>query len=392
MYKISIFICLVIALFICCGSNQKQLKSSEMNENPLIYIGTYTEKEGHVDGKAEGIYIYELDMRNGEIHKVGSSPFTTNPSFIDISPDGAYLFSVNETLKGSVSAFRITESGRKMEFINQSSSEGDYPCYVSVDKSGRYILTANYGTGTVAMLPLNQGMPGKAVAVDFHKGKGPTPRQESAHAHSIILSPDNRFAYSCDLGTDRIVVYRFMADSGKLESTSLNYSTQSGAGPRHLAFHQRLPAVYVVNELNGTIECMNRDSVTGALTFFQRIETVEQGKGNEAGCADIHITPGGDFLYASNRGNFNTLAMYKINQTTGGLTLTGYQGVKGRTPRNFAIDPTGTYLLVANQDSDNIVTFKIDPTSGKLIDIGISAKVPTPVCIKFLPSAVFSNN
>jgi 6-phosphogluconolactonase len=175
-------------------------------------------------------------------------------------------------------------------------------------------------------------------------------------------------------------------ENGKLIPTSINYTTQPGSGPRHLTFHPFKSIAYVVNELNGTIECMRVDTLTGALTKFQTISTLAEGNSNEASCADIHIAPSGNYLYASNRGPFNNIAMYSINSKTGELSLIGHQSVKGKTPRNFIIDPSGTYLLVANQDSDNVVTFRIDQETGKLIDIGVEASMPAPVCLKFLPN------
>jgi len=370
----------------CRDMKKKQaITDADTAKYNVLYIGTYTEKESHVDDKAAGIYVYRMNMKTGGLELVNTSPATVNPSFIDISSDGKYLYSVNETggeKPGSVSAFRLTDNSTKLEFINRLSSEGDYPCFVEADKKGRFVLIANYGTGNIALLPLaTDGSLKSAVSVDKHEGRGPTSRQESAHAHCIVLSTDGLFAYSNDLGTDKIYVYK---TGSELEPAGV-YEAAPGSGPRHLAFHPQNNFVYSINELNGTIECLKRDSVTGMLTRFQTISTVAEGDGNSAGSADIHIVPSGEFLYATNRGSFNNIAAFRVNSQTGELTFIMLQPVKGLTPRNFAIDPSGIFLLVANQNSDQVVTFRIDPLTGRLIDTGIVTQVPTPVCLKFLP-------
>jgi 6-phosphogluconolactonase len=308
-----------------------------------------------------------------------------------VHPNNKWLYAVNETGSnvdnsyGSLSAFRITGHGKGLEFINSVSSHGSSPCYISIDKSGKFALTANYGSGTVALFPLEtNGALKEATSIDQHIRKGPVAGQEGAHAHMIIPSPYSHFVYAVDLGTDKIYLYKLDTVRAKLIPTGLNAETKTGAGPRHMVFHPFKNLAYVVNELNGTIEAMKTDTETGALTRFQIISTRSEGNGNEAACADIHIIPSGKYLYASNRGQINNIAMYAIDSETGNLTLIGHQPTKGKTPRNFIIDPTGTYLLVANQDTDNIVTFRIDQATGRLIDTGLEATVPTPVCLKFL--------
>ncbi len=376
----------------CRGKNVKNQPVSESADTAvmILYIGTYTENEIRDAGKSTGVYIYSMDRITGELSYIGASPATTNPSYVDVHPSGKWFYTVNETGKpggstGAISAFRLTDNGKTLEFLNAVSSEGDYPCFVQVDGTGKYVLTANYGSGTVALLPIKaDGTLGNAVSVDHHTGMGHTARQESAHAHMIICSKDNRFAYSCDLGTDIIYIYRLDTNQGKLLPAEYNYHTQPGAGPRHLTFHPFKNLAYVVNELNGTIECMQVDTLNGALSRFQVVSTVSDGKGEEAACADIHVSPDGNYLYASNRGNYNNIAMFSVDALTGELTLIGHQEVKGRTPRNFIIEPAGNYMLVANQNSDNVVTFRIDAETGKLIDMGSEIKIPSPVCLKFL--------
>ena len=356
----------------------------------IMYVGTYTEKEDSVIGKATGIYVYELNTSSGKLAYVSSSPHTVNPSYLVADNENNLLYAVNETANkdkpgGSISAFRLLNGGRQLDFINTVSSQGNYPCYVSLDKTRKWVMCANYGSGTVSVLPVrDSGSLGEATMVHQHAGKGPKSQQDAAHAHFIFQNPANSLIYSCDLGVDTIYIYKLNTATGKLIHSGHNYATMPGAGPRHLAFHPSMNLVYVVNELNGTIEVMKVDSLTGALRRIQVISTLDPGMKTDASCADIHLTPSGKFLYASNRGNVNNLAIYQVDPQTGILTLIGHQPVKGKTPRSFIIDPTGKFLLVANQDTGNVVTFRIDQETGKLEDTGIETIIPFPVCLKFL--------
>jgi 6-phosphogluconolactonase len=356
----------------------------------IMYIGTYTENQKNADDKSTGIYVYEFNLNSGQLTYVSSSPQTVNPSYLAADNKNKTLYAANEiggqdAPGGKVSAFKLSGNGSQMDFINSVSSQGNSPCYVSLDKSGKWVLCANYSSGNIAVLPVqDSGSLGEATMVHQHTGRGLPPRQESAHAHFILQNPSNELVYSCDLGADTIYIYRLNIQTGKLSLTGHNYATRPGAGPRHLAFHPTLNRAYVVNELNGTVEVMNVDSVTGALSRTQFISTLEPGVKTDAACADIHLTPSGKFLYASNRGNVNSLAIYQVDQQTGKLTLIGHQPAKGKTPRNFIIDPTGKFLIVANQDSGNVVTFRINQETGMLEDTNTEIKIPSPVCLKFL--------
>jgi 6-phosphogluconolactonase len=387
---------LAIALLSCktfSGHEHPELANSTGSVKPdslsILYIGTYTENEAHAGGKSSGIYVYEFNRNTGRLSFLSSSPQTVNPSYLVVDPDKQRLYAVNEIgndkkPSGTLSAFRLTRQGKEIEFINSVPSQGNSPCYISLDKSGKLVMCANYGSGTVALFPvLNDGSLGNASSVDQHKCISPASRQESPHAHMIIPSPYNGFVYSCDLGTNIIYTYKLDTIMGKLLPAGTKYTAQPGAGPRHLAFHPFRNFAYAVNELNGTVEIMKVDSITGELSRIQVISTVDSIKGEEAACADIHLTPSGKFLYASNRGTINNLAIYSVDQETGKLKIIGHQPVKGKIPRSFVIDPTGTFLLVANQNSDNVVTFRIDQSNGKLIDTGLEVTVPNPVCLKF---------
>jgi len=380
----------IVFLFDCCDMKKQQTaRKTDTTESYILYIGTYTEKEAHVDGKAEGIYVYRMNAKTGALTYLSTSPFTINPSYLDVSHDGKFLYAVNETggktpdEKGQISAFRISDDHTGLGFINRVSSEGDYPCYIETDRSGKFVLAANYGSGNVALFPLEaDGSLKPASSGHNHEGRGISSRQESAHAHCIMISDDGAFAYSNDLGTDKIYIYKISID--KLELSGI-FETSAGSGPRHLAFHPAKNLLYSINELNGTIDCMLRDKVSGALSLVQTVSVVLEGDGAQSGSADIHITPSGEFLYASNRGNLNNIAAFRIDSDSGKLSLIGVQPVKGSSPRNFAIDPSGTFLLVANQNSDQIITFRIDTVTGRLAETGIVTNIPTPVCLKFLP-------
>jgi 6-phosphogluconolactonase len=367
--------------------DQGQSFLNSNDEGALLFVGTYTD-----GGKSQGIYIYRMDKATGALLYVSALPKTTNPSYVAIHPNHQWIYTVNELggsnekYEGAVSAFSLNPASKQFEFINTVPSHGNYPCHISVDKTGHFVMVANYGNGSVAVYPVrNDGGLADASCVDQHRGAGPNAkRQEGPHAHMITQGSDPRFVYNTDLGTDKIFVYKLDTVDGKLLPTDVNYSSQLGAGPRHMAFHPNQKWAYCINELNGTIEACLIDKTTGALTRMQTISTLPEGEKRDPGSADIHITPNGKFLYATNRGDINNIAMFAVNQKSGKLQLMGHQSTKGKTPRNFVIDPTGSFLLVANQNTSNVVTFRIDPQTGKLKDTGIETAIPSPVCLKFL--------
>jgi 6-phosphogluconolactonase len=356
-------------------------------ENPVLFVGTDTQS-----GKSQGIYVYEMDKTTGALKYVSVLPKTINPTFLVIHPNHKWLYAVNElsgqgdNYAGTVSAFRMNLSTQQFEFINTVSSHGNNPCHISVDKTEHYVMVANYGNGSVAMYPIKEdGSLAEASYIDQHKGTGPnTKRQEGPHAHMITQGFDKRYVYNTDLGLDKIFIYKIDNASGKLLPTEVNYSSQPGAGPRHMVFHSNQKWLYCINELNGSIEVCLVDKSTGALTKIQGISTLQEGEKREPGSADIHITPNGKYLYATNRGDINNIAMFVIDQKNGNLRLLGHQSTKGKTPRNFVIDPSGTFLLVANQNTSNVVTFRIDSNTGLLKETGIETNIPSPMCLKFL--------
>lgn len=355
----------------------------------LVYIGTYTE-EG---SKSKGIYAYRFDPGTAELTSVGLAAETTNPSFLAVHPNHRFLYAVNEVgnykaqKSGAVSAFAIDRATGKLTLLNQVASKGADPCYITVDKSGKYVLVANYTGGSVAVLPvLEDGRLGEASAFVQHTGHGANPeRQEGPHAHSIDLSPDNRFAVVDDLGLDESLVYRFDSAKGLLIPNGAQFGkADPGAGPRHFALHPNGQYGYVINEMQSTVSVFSFDATAGVLRPLQTISTLPKGFSEHNDDAEIQVHPSGKFLYASNRGH-DSIAVFAIDASKGTLTLIEYASTKGKTPRSFEIDPTGTSLFAANEKSDNIVVFRIDLQTGRLTATGQVLEVGEPVCVKFVP-------
>ncbi len=353
----------------------------------LVYVGTYT------SGGGEGIYLYRLDLADGSLRHVSTAAGVPEPSYLTLAPGGRYLYSVNEVEEfegargGAVSAFAVDRKSGALRFVNRRASKGGAPCYVTASASGRFVLVANYAGGNVAVLPaLGDGGLGEAVDVRQDEGSGPNrERQEGPHAHCVVLDPSDRFAYACDLGTDKVMAYRFDRRTGRLTPNAQPwFAARPGAGPRHLTFHPGGRFVYVMNELDSTVTALSFDAAGGTLREVQTLGALPADFAGANTGADIHVAPGGRFLYCSNRGH-DSVALFAIDARTGRLTPLGHTPTQGSTPRNFAIDPTGRYLLVANQKSDSVVTFRLDPRTGRPEPAGRSARVPAPVCLKLAP-------
>jgi 6-phosphogluconolactonase len=348
----------------------------------LMFVGTYTKNLGFVNGTARGISTFRMDASRGELQFVKENGGIESPSFLAIHPNHKFLYAVNES-SGFVSAFILDTQSGQLSLINQQSSQGAAPCFVTIDKTGKLALITNYSSGNVLVFPI--GADGKLEAASDniqHKGSGPDKtRQEGPHAHSIWVDPTNQFALACDLGLDKVIVYRLDLANGKLAAYSEGI-VHPGAGPRHLDFHPDGRHIYVINELDATISAFTWDGDHGRLDEIQSISTLPEGVTGPKSCADVHIHPSGKFVYGSNRGH-DSIAIFAVDETTGKLTLIGHESTQGKTPRNFAIDPTNQYLLAANQDSSDIVTFRIDSQSGRLAYLA-TTQSPTPVCLKFM--------
>ncbi len=350
-----------------------------------VYIGTYTKKQ------KQGIFIFDMDTKTGQLTPSVAGPETPNPTFLTIHPNGKFLYAVNEIddfegkKAGSVSAYSIAADG-SLSLLNQQSSVGDGPCYITLDPSKKHALIANYGGGSVAVLPVeSDGKIGTATAFVQHIGSSVNKdRQGEPHAHSLNPDATGKYAFAADLGTDKIYIYNLDSAKGTLTPHSppaLN--TKPGAGPRHFTFAPDYKHAYYCGELDSTVNVASYDAQTATLTNIQTLSTLPADyhePGNST--AEVRVHPNGKFVYVSNRGH-NSLAIFAV-QPDGTLKAAGHQSVMGKTPRNFNFDPSGTFLLAANQDSDNLVVFRLDGQTGKMTEV-MQVSVPMPVCIKFLP-------
>jgi 6-phosphogluconolactonase len=343
-----------------------------------LYVGTYTSTT------SEGIYTYQMDQLTGALKRTGAIK-SENPSFLAIDPRKRFLYAVNETPAGAVSSFRIDSQTRQLTFLNQQPSAGADPCFLMVDQRSKSLLLANYTGGNVAVLPIQRdGSLGAAIDVKQHEGSGPREQQKAPHAHCIKLDRSNRFAVAADLGSDKVMIYRFNPLSGKLEpGTQPSAPLHPGAGPRHLTFHPNGKYLYVINELDSSLTTFKYNPVTGTLVAFETVSTLPRDFTGKSYCADIHISRSGRFLYGSNRGH-NSIVVFAIDPQTARLSLVEHVSTEGKWPRNFVIDPSGRFLLVANQHTDNVVVFSIDSRTGRLTPTGATEQIPVPVCLQFL--------
>ncbi|HYM10530.1 MAG TPA: lactonase family protein [Bryobacterales bacterium] len=349
-----------------------------------VYVGTYTGPS--TSGK--GIYVYRFSAATGKLSGGTLAAETSNPTFLAVHPSERYLYAANENSanKGAVTAYAIDAATGKLTLLNEVSSRGSGPCYVSVDHTGKNVLVANYNSGSVAVLPVKEdGSLSEASAFVQHRGAGANPkRQKGPHAHWIEVSPDNRFALAADLGLDEVVIYKFDAAKGSLTPNDPPFGKVApGAGPRHVVFHPSGKFVYVIDEMASTVTAFAWDARRGALKELQAISTLPEGfTGNNTG-AEIEVSRNGKFLYGSNRGH-DSIAVFAIDAAKGTLTAVEQAPTQGHEPRNFAIDPSGRYLFAENQRSDTIVLLHIDAKTGKLTPAGDAVPNPAPVCIKFV--------
>jgi len=349
-----------------------------------IYIGTYTTPP---NGRAEGIYTYAFDATTGALSRPQTLA-SVNPSFLTLDAGRQFLYAVNENTVGAVSAFAVDDTTGALTPLSQQSANGSAPCFLSLDPSGQWLLTANYTSGNFAVYPVGtDGGLGGATDLVQSSGTGPnTARQEGPHAHMIAFDPSGQFVLGADLGSDRVLIYRLNTADGTLTANKgamPSYAaTKAGAGPRHFAFHPNGRYLYVNGELNSTVNAYLFDANTGATMANGSLSTLPADFTGMSSTAEIALHPNGRFVYVSNRGH-DSIAMFAVNESTGTLTAMGHEPTRGKTPRNFAIDPTGTFLLAANQESDNVVAFRIDGNTGRLTATGQVTSVLSPVCIIF---------
>ena len=359
----------------------------------LVYVGTYT------GPKSQGIYLFRLQTGNREVPQnitlapLGVAATSSNPSFLEIDPKRRLLFAVNEISEfdgkatGAVSAFAIDAAKGTLTLISQRASMGTAPCHLVLDKTGRHLFVANYGTGSVSVLPVGaDGTLGAASGVVQHTGSSVNPeRQKGPHAHCVTIDRANRFVFVCDLGLDKVLTYRFDAATGRLTPHDPPFArVKAGAGPRHMAFRPDGRFAYVVNELSSTVTAFQYDGDAGVLHEVQTISTVPAHFDGANTGAEVDVHPSGKWLYVSNRGH-NSVVLFNVAPDTGTLTYVEEQGTGGFKPRHFGIDDSGTYLAIGNQDSDTILVARIDAGNGRLKPSGVFANAPSPACVKFCP-------
>lgn len=353
---------------------------------PIVFVGAYTEHEG---SHSKGMYVYRMNLSSGELTFQSEAKGVLNPSYLALHPQKSFLYAVNEVQSfgnqegGGVTSLSVNTVSGELNLLNAYSSQGKDPCYISVEQTGRFALVANYSSGSVAMFPIQPvGHLGSATDVVQHAGSSIHPeRQTGPHAHCILPDPSNRFAIAIDLGLDKLLVYEMDLERGNLHKRA-EVDVAAGAGPRHLTFHPSGEYAYLVNELNSTLIGYRYHSEAGSFAELQSVSALPDNFTGENLCADIHVSPDGRHLYASNRGH-DSIVCYFIDADTGRLTYRNHTATGGREPRNFVIDPTGTFLLAANQKSHTVVTFKIDRDSGKLSKTGYEVEISMPVCLKF---------
>ncbi len=377
------FLLLTAAPLILFSSAQPPQKPAAHGQY-LTYIGTYTTKTN-----SKGIYAMRFDAANGKLSAIGLAAESIDPSFLAVHPNGKHLYAVNEAGKNStVSAFALAPATGKLKLLNQLPALGEDPCYISFDRTSKYVLVANYTSGNIAVFPiLPDGRLGEHTALVQHSGAlGPNKeRQEGPHAHWIETSPDNRFALAADLGVDQVLVYKFDAMKGTLSPNDPPFAKlKPGSGPRHIAFRPDGNFFYVISELSSTVTAFHYAAEAGILHEMQTVTTLPNDFSARNDTAEIAAHPNGKFLYASNRGH-DSIAIFSIDPAKGTLTFVARISTGGKEPRHFAIDPTGKYLLAENQLSNNIVVFQIDPATGGLTPTGQVVEVASPVDLIFLP-------
>lgn len=354
----------------------------EKGKNILAYVGSYADSAG------PGLYACRYDPDNGSIELIDQAAGLQNPTFLDVDEDHLKLYAIAEGVDsnnqrcGEAAAYDIDPSTGKLSLLNKEMTVPAPTCHITLDHTKRCVIVASYHGGMVGLSPLlADGRIGAASDIHRHKGSSILPVQDRPRAHSVFIDRNNRFAAACDLGLDRIIMYKLDIEEARLIPHG-EVKVAPGSGPRHFAYHPSLSYGYVINELNATITAFSYNEEQGELSEIQTVSTLPETYKGENACADIHISPDGKFLYGSNRGH-DSIAVYAIDPSNGKLALVEHASTLGGHPRNFAISPDGRFLLAANRDSDNIVTFARDAQTGKLLPTGSELKVSKPVCIKF---------
>ncbi len=344
----------------------------QAQEKYRVYLGTYTGAD------SKGIYQCELNLKDGSLSNLTLSGETSSPSFLAFHPNKQFLYAVNES-EATISGFAIDGKTGKLTFLNSQPSQGGAPCHLVVDKAGKNVLAANYTGGSCLSIPIEAN--GKLSATSsFQQHQGP-----KKHGHSIHLDSANNYALCCDLGLDKVIIYSFDSKTGKLIPHGA-LDTPKGTGPRHFAWSPDGKSAYINGETNLTIIACDYDAEKGLLKQRQVLSTLPDNVERKGGStAETVVHPSGKFVYVSNRDPYNSIAIFSIDPKSGELKAVGHQSEGIKTPRNFAIEPTGQYMLVANQSGNDVIVFRIDSTTGRLVPTTSNVKVASPVCIRFMP-------
>ncbi|MEH0156816.1 lactonase family protein [Limibacter armeniacum] len=378
---------LLAGLFQQCSSpSQKETKETETNTKVAtndyhLLIGTYTA------GKSEGIYVYRFNNDSGTLHHEFTAKGVENPSFLTVSNDDKYVYAANENGEGEVSAFQFDNKTGALTFINKQPSNGQHPCYLTTDSKGKFVIAGNYSSGNLSVLPIGQnGALEAPVQTIQHTGNGfDKKRQEAPHVHSTVLGPDEHYLFVGDLGTDKVNIYPFDPSNEKhplAEEKASFAKVTDGSGPRHFTFGKNGKFAYLIEEMTGKVAVFahNNDS----LTLIEEVAMTDSTFTGESGAAEVRISPDGKFLYASNRLDANTITVFEINQENGTLKQVDIVSEGIDTPRNFMIDPSGKFLLAANQKTDEVIVFRRDIETGKLTPTGTRIEVGSPVYLKMV--------
>jgi 6-phosphogluconolactonase len=374
-----------------------QLLTAEANKMTpanayLVYVGTYTATG------SKGIYNYRFDPNTGKLTPIGVAAQIANPSFLATGPQHRFLYAVTEMgqepgadsykKNGSISSFSMDRKTGALTFLNKVDAGGGGSCHLVVDKTGKMLFVANYGSGNVASFAIKpDGSIGERTGFNQHSGSSVDPaRQKGPHAHAVVLSPDNRFLFVPDLGMDQIKIYRADAAKGTFTANDPGYATvKAGLGPRHFTFGRGAKFAYALCEMGSSVAVFSYNPVKGSLTPVQTISNLPDGFTGIDNSAEIEMDRSGRFLYASNRGN-DSITVFAVDPAKGTLTKVQVVPTQGNIPRNFALDPTGKYLIAANQKSNSLVVFSVDPQDGKLKAAGQMLDIPSPVDILFVPA------